>query len=60
MTGETKEVYVVRMRACGDSYIFGTTDVQGVLEIAKHQGECEIQINVNIGENPLQAKDYMV
>ncbi|CAM9748185.1 unnamed protein product [Ascophyllum nodosum] len=34
--------------------------LQGLFEMTKHQGEYEIQDILNIGEDPLKARDYMV
>ena len=60
VTGETKEVHVVRMRAYVDSSLAVGAEVQGLFEMTKHQGEYEIQDILNIGEDPLNAGDYKV
>ena len=60
VTGETEEVHVVRMRAYADSSLAVGTEVQGLFEMTKHQGEYEIQDILNIGEDPLNAGDYKV
>ena len=60
VTGETKEVYVVRMLAYVDSSLAVGAEVQGLFEMTKHQGEYEIQDILNIGEDPLKARDYKV
>ena len=60
VTGETKEVHFVRTRAFADSYLAVGAEVQGLFEMTKHQGECEIQDILNIGEDPLNAGDYKV
>ncbi|CAM9475825.1 unnamed protein product [Ascophyllum nodosum] len=57
VTGETKEVHVVRMRAYADSSLAVGAEVQGLFEMTKHQGEYEIQDILNIGEDPLNAGD---
>ena len=58
VTGETKEVHVVRMRAYADSYLAVDAEVQGLFEMTKHQGEYEIQDILNISEDLLNARDY--
>ena len=58
VTGETKEVHVMRMRANVDSSLAVGPVVQGLLEMTKHQDEYEIQDILNIGEYPLKAGDY--
>ena len=60
VTGETKEVHVVRMRAYADSSLAVGAEVQGLFEMTKHQGEYEIQDILNIGEDLLNAGDYKV
>ena len=60
VTGETKEVRVVRMRAYADSSLAVGAEVQGLFEMTKHQGEYEMQDILNIGEDPLNAGDYKV
>ena len=60
VTGETKEVHVVRMRAYADSSLAVGAEVKGLFEMTKHQGEYEIQDILNIGEGPLNAGDYKV
>ena len=60
VTGETKEVHVVRMRAYAHSSLAVGAEVQGLFEMTKHQGEYEIQGILNIGEDPLNAGDYKV
>ena len=60
VNGETKEVHVVRMRAYADSSLAVGAEVQGLFEMAKHEGEYEIQDILNIGEDPLNAGDYKV
>ena len=57
MTGETKEVHVVRMRAYADSSLAEGAEVQGLFKMTKHQGEYEIHDILNIGEDPLKAGD---
>ena len=34
--------------------------LQGLFEMTKHQGEYEVQDILNIGEDPLKARDYKV
>ena len=58
VTGETKEVHVMRMRTNVDSSLAVGPVVQGLLEMTKHQDEYEIQDILNIGEYPLKAGDY--
>ena len=60
VTGEAKEVHVVRMRAYAHSSLAVGAEVQGLFEMTKHQGEFEIQDILNIGEDPLKAGDYKV
>ena len=60
VTGETKEIHVVRMRAYVDSYLAVGPVVQGLFEMTKHQDEFEIQSILNIGKYPLKAGDYKV
>ena len=60
VTGETKEVHVVRMRAYADSSLAVGAEVQGLFEMTKHQGEYEMQDILDIGEDPLKAGDYKV
>ena len=60
VSGETKGVYVVRMLAYVDSSLAVGAEVQGLFEMTKHQGEYEIQDILNIGEDPLKARDYKV
>ena len=43
VTGETKEVHVVRMRAYADSSFAVSAEVQGLFQRTKHQGEYGIQ-----------------
>ena len=60
VTGETKEVRVVRMRAYADSSFAVGAEVQGLFKMTKHQGKYEIQDILNIGEDSLKAGDYKV
>ena len=60
VTGETKEVHVVRMRAYAGSSLVVGAEVQDLFEITKHQGGHEIQDILNIGQDPLKAEDYKV
>ena len=34
--------------------------LQGLFEMTKHQGKYEVQDILNIGEDPLKARDYKV
>ena len=60
VTGETKEVHVVRKRAYADFSLAVGAEVQGLFEMTKHQGEYEIQDVLIIGDDPLNAGDYKV
>ena len=60
VTGESKEVHVVRVRAYADSSSAVDAEVQGLFEMTKHQGEYEIQDILNIGEDPLKSEEYKV
>ena len=60
VTGETKEVHVVRVAVYADSSLAVGAEVQGLFEMTKHQGEHEIQDILNIDEDPLKARDYKV
>ena len=57
LTGESKEVYVVRVRAYADPSLAVDAEVQCLIEMTKHQGEYEIQDILNNGEDPLKAGD---
>ena len=60
VTGETKEVHVLRMRVYVDSSFAVGAEVQGLFERTKHQGEYEIQEILNSGEDLLKAGDFKV
>ncbi|CAN0391024.1 unnamed protein product, partial [Ascophyllum nodosum] len=52
VTGETKEVHVVRMRPYADSSLVVGAEVREVLEMIKHQGEFEIADVISVGKDP--------
>ena len=56
VTGETKEVHVVRMRAYADLSLVVGAEVQGLFEMTEY----EIQDILNIGEDLLNAEDDKV
>ena len=56
VTGETKEVRVVRMHAYANSSLAVGANVQGLLDTTKHQSEFETQNILNIGEDQLKAR----
>ena len=58
--GETKVVHVARMGVFANSSLAVGAEVRGLLEITKHQGGYDIEKNINIGEDPLNARDYKV
>ena len=60
VTGETKEVHVVRMRAYAEASLAVGAEVQGLFEMTKHQREYEIQDILHIREDPLSAGYYKV
>ena len=58
VTGESKEVHAMRVRAYADSSLAIDAEVLGVIGVTKHQGEYEIQHILNNGEDPLKAGEY--
>ena len=60
VTGETKEVHLVRMHAYAVSSLAVGAEVQGLFEMAKHEDEYEMKDILNISEDPLKAEDYKV
>ena len=52
VTGETKEVHVVRMRANADSSMVIGVEVKDAFEMSKHQGVCEMADVVDVGKDP--------
>ncbi|CAN0328324.1 unnamed protein product, partial [Ascophyllum nodosum] len=60
VTGETKEVHVVRMRPYADSSLVVGTEVREVFEMTKHQGEFEIADVISVGKDPARVKEYPV
>ena len=51
VTGETKEVHVVRMRPYADSSLVVGAEVREVFEMTKHQGEFEIVDVISVGKD---------
>ena len=60
MTGETKEVHVVRMRAYADSSVVIVAEVKDVLEITKHQGAYEMADVVDVGKDLERPEEHRV
>ena len=60
ITGETKEIHVVRMSPYADSSLVVGAEVREVLEMTKHQGEFEIAGVIRVGNNPVQGVEYRV
>ena len=60
VTGETKKVHVVRMRAYADSSLVIGAEVKDVFEISKHQGAYEMANVVDVGKDPERPGEYRV
>ena len=60
VTGETKEVHVVRIRPYADSSLVVGTEVREVFEMTKHQGEFEIAVVISVGKDPARVGEYRV
>ena len=60
VTGETKEVRVVRMRPYADSSLVVGAEVRKVSEVTKHQGEFEIADVLSVGKDPARVGEYRV
>ncbi|CAN0217617.1 unnamed protein product [Ascophyllum nodosum] len=60
VTGETKEVHMVRMRPYADSSLVVGAEVRQVFETTKHQGEFEIAGVINVGKDPARVGKYRV
>ena len=60
VTGVTKEVHVVQVRAYADSSLAVGAEVQELFEMKKNHGEYEIQDILNLGGDPLKARNYKV
>ena len=60
VTGETKEVHVVRMRPYADSSLVVGAEVREVFEMTKHQGEFEIADVISVGKDPARVGEYRV
>ena len=58
VTGETKEVHVVRMPPCADSSLVVGAEVREVFEITKHQGEFEIADVISVDRGPARVREY--
>ena len=58
VTGETKEVHVVRMRPYADSSLVVGVEVREVFEITKHQGEFDIADVISVGKDPVRVGEY--
>ena len=60
VTGETEEVYMVRMRSYADSSLVVGAEVREVFGITKHQGEFEIADVISVGKDPARVGEYRV
>ncbi|CAN0399820.1 unnamed protein product, partial [Ascophyllum nodosum] len=60
VTGETKEVHVVRMPPYADSSLVVGAEVREVLEMIKHQDEFEIADVISVGKDPARVGEYRV
>ena len=60
VTGETKEVHVVRMRPYADSSLVVGAEAREVFEMTKNQGESEIADVINIGKDAARVGEYLV
>ena len=60
VTGETKEVHVVRMPPYADSSLVVGAEVREVLEMIKHQDEFEIADVISVGKDPARVGKYRV
>ena len=60
VTGETKEVHVVRMRPYADSSLVVGVEVREVFEMTKHQGEFKIAHAISVGKDPARVGEYRV
>ena len=52
VTGETKEVHVVRVRPYADSSLVVVAEAREVFEMTKHQGEFKIADLISVGKDP--------
>ena len=60
VTGETKEVHVVRMRPYADSSLVVGAEVREVFKMTKHQGEFDIADVISVGKDPARVREYRV
>ena len=60
VTGKTKEVHAVQMRAYAESSLVIGAEVEDAFEIFKHQGEYEMADVVGIGQDPERPEEYRV
>ena len=60
VTGEIKEVHVVRMRPYADSSLVVGAEVREVFEITKHQGEFKIADVISVCKDPVRVGEYRV
>ena len=60
VTGETKEVHVVRMRPYTDSSLVVGAEFRKVFERTKHQGKFEIADVISVGKDPARVGVYRV
>ena len=60
VTGETKEVHVVRMRPDADLSLVVGAEVRKVFERTKHQGEFEIADVISVDKDPARVGEYRV
>ena len=60
VTGETKEVHVVRVRPYADSSLVVGAEVLEVLEMIKHQREFKIADVISVGKDPARVGEYRV
>ena len=60
VTGETKEVHVVRMRPDADSSLVVGAEVREVFEMTTHQGEFEVADVISVGKDPARLGEHRV
>ncbi|CAM9669740.1 unnamed protein product [Ascophyllum nodosum] len=58
VTGETKEVHVVRMRPYADSSLVVGAEVRELFEMTTHQGEFEIADVISVDKDPARVGEY--
>ena len=60
VTGETKEVHVVRMRPYADSSLVEGPEIREAFETTKPQGEFEIADVTSVGKDPARVGEHPV